>query len=139
MRSTNRLSTRTETSDRAWAAAPRGAAARIHAHLLAIGPSTVDEVMRDLDISHQTASASVNNLMRRGWVSDMGLRAMTRARREAIVWVAHRERLQTLREDRPTRRQLEQRIETALLCNDIDTMRAVLRGKAPTCTTLGNG
>lgn len=49
--------------------------------------STVDEVETALGLSHQTASARVNQLRNDGWVKDSGGRRPTRTGTKAIVWV----------------------------------------------------
>jgi hypothetical protein len=112
VRSTARLSTRTETSDSAYAVAPSGAAARCLAEILS-RPRSVDELMVDLRMSHSTCSAAVNRLMRLGWVYDAGVRTKTRAGRTAIVWMPQDPPI-PLREALPTRMELARRIKRAI-------------------------
>jgi len=112
MRSTERLSTRLDTSDEAFSAAPKGAAESI-LNALRQRPRCVDELMHDLELSHSTCSSTVNKLMRSGWIHDVGIRAMTRSGRMAVVWMA-RERPEPISEQRPTRAMLEHRVTKAL-------------------------
>lgn len=132
MRSTENLSTRTETSDAAFAAAPKGAAARLLAALRE-QPRTVDELMVDLNMGHSTCSSGINRLMRLGWVVDCGLRAVTRSGRVAIVWRAL-DHPQPIIRLRPTRRALAARIDCALTLIEENGSMAdiefVLRGLA---------
>ena len=116
MRQTDSLATRQQTSDHAFAAAPKGAAAEgleaIHAR-----PRCVDELMVDLGMSHSTCSARVNQLMRDHWIFDSGMRTITRSGRTAIIWQASGRpptRSESMRSYRPTRAELEERIERAL-------------------------
>ena len=48
--------------------------------------ATCDEIEARLDLRHQTASARVNELYRRGFIQDLGFRRRTRGGRNAIVW-----------------------------------------------------
>lgn len=50
--------------------------------------ATCDEVEVILDLSHQTASATINGLMRVKTIRDSGNRRLTRLGRWAKVWVA---------------------------------------------------
>lgn len=112
MRPTENQSTRTDTSDAAFARIPRGAATLCLAALRET-PRTVDELMLDLGLSHSTCSAAVNKLKRLGWVYDAGYRAVTRSEREAIVWLP-RDQPIPIEQSHPTRRQLAERIERAI-------------------------
>lgn len=85
MRSTERLATRTDTSDSSFDLAPRGVRARV-LEAIRQRPRSVDELMHDLCLSHSTCSAAVNHLMRRNLVMDLGVRTTTRSGRTAIVW-----------------------------------------------------
>jgi len=109
MAMTDRLATRTDTSDAAFTAAPGGAAA-LCLSALRERPRSVDELMVDLRISHSTCSAAVNKLMREGWVYDAGIRTRTRSGRNAIVWMTN-ERPKPIKDERPTRSQLAQQVE----------------------------
>ena len=112
MRDTERLATRTETSDEAHAAVPNGAAARVLEAIRAM-PRSTDELMTDLGMPHTTCSARVNQLMRSGHIADRGVRTMTRSNRKAIVWFATANPA-PLEVERPTRAQLEDRIIRAI-------------------------
>lgn len=131
MRSTARLSTRTETSDAAHAAAPNGAAARVLEAIRAM-PRSTDELMTDLGMPHTTCSARVNQLMRSGHIADRGVRTMTRANRKAIVWFATNTPA-PLEVERPTRAQLEDRIIRAIgainQCEFDAVVLRILRGE----------
>jgi hypothetical protein len=52
------------------------------------GGLTCDEVEQLLVLSHQTASARLNELAGASVIVDSGTRRLTRSRRKAIVWVA---------------------------------------------------
>lgn len=84
-RSTARQRTRFATSDEAFRSAPSGVAARIVDSLRTAGPATCDEIEQRLALTHQTASATVNALMRAGTVVADGSRE-TRSGRRARVW-----------------------------------------------------
>ena len=47
-----------------------------------------DEIEKCLSLKHQTASARITSLRKKGLIIDGGERRMTRSRRDAIVWVA---------------------------------------------------
>lgn len=47
---------------------------------------TCDEIEQDLGLSHQTASARINELMGLSLITDRGQRRPTRSGRKAIVW-----------------------------------------------------
>lgn len=112
MRSTENQSTRTDTSDEAFARIPEGAATLCLAALRK-EPCTVDDLMLDLRLSHSTCSAAVNKLKRLGWVYDSGYRSITRSDRLAIVWMT-RDVPIPIHRSHPTRRQLAERIERAI-------------------------
>ena len=112
MRSTARLSTRTETSDAAHAAAPNGAAARV-LEAIRLMPRCTDELMVDLGMPHTTCSARVNQLMRSGHIIDSGTRTITRSGRTAIVWFATHNP-EPLGPARSTRAELEHRIQRSI-------------------------
>lgn len=112
MRTTERHSTHHETSDKAFAAAPKGAAAEILGFLWN-SPSTCDAVMQELSMSHSTCSSGINKLMRTGWIIDTGIRRKTRSGRLAIVWFPSRTP-QPIEDDRPTRAQLAEQNEILL-------------------------
>jgi DNA-binding transcriptional ArsR family regulator len=124
MRATERLSTRLDTSDAAFAAAPKGAAGTILAALRE-RPRCVDELMHDLEMSHSTCSSAVNRLMRAGFVEDVGIRAMTRNGRSAAVWLPT-QRPVPIADDRPTRAMLEERINKAISAIDFKFPPAVI-------------
>ena len=111
-RATERQATRTATADAAYAAMPRGMKGEVLAALRE-QPRSVDELMMDLRMSHQSCSASVNRLMRDGWVWDAGVRTVTRAGRSAIVWHV-RDTPQPIRSAAPTRAELQERIDAAV-------------------------
>lgn len=83
-RATARQATRWDTQDAAYAARPNGVAARI-LESLRDAPATCDEIQQRLDMTHQTASATINALMRAGSIRANGSRP-TRSGRAARVW-----------------------------------------------------
>jgi hypothetical protein len=85
-RQTANQRTRWATSDAAYALAAPGVAGRILDSLRA-SPATCDEIETRLNLTHQTASASINGLMRHGAIVASGAR-LTRSGRAARVWVA---------------------------------------------------
>jgi predicted transcriptional regulator len=135
MRQTENQSTRQETSDDALASIS-GTIAREVYRAIRDQPRTVDELMRDMGLTHSTCSARVNQLMRAGWIRDSGDRRFTRSLRDAIVWVACEQQLE--RDDRPgpTRAEMHRRIMAALAVSESSTDRsesleriaAILRG-----------
>ena len=50
--------------------------------------ATCDEIEVELNLIHQTASARVNELAKRGMIVDRGYRRPTRSGRRATVWEA---------------------------------------------------
>jgi len=130
MRITESLSTRHETSDEAFARTPSGVRARL-LEAIRERPRTVDELMQDLHLTHSTASAAVNALMRMGLVQDLGVRAPTRSGRTAIVWepsLASRGFAAP-----PTRQELQERIDRACAMlrvhGGMDSVLDVLEGR----------
>lgn len=65
---------------------------RVLAALRKAGDSglTDDELEEKLQMTHQSASARRNGLMRKGLVCDGGKLRLTRSRRKAVVWVVGR-------------------------------------------------
>lgn len=65
-------------------------AERVLAHLVEVGDdgATCDEVEQALELSHQTASARLRELVLKGRAEDSGQRRTTRSGRKAAVWVA---------------------------------------------------
>lgn len=53
----------------------------------AAGGLTCDEIEIRLELTHQTCSPRVNELMRSGRIRDSGVRRKTRGGRNAAVWV----------------------------------------------------
>lgn len=84
-RETANQRTRWATSDTAYALAAPGVAGRI-LDSLRVSPATCDEIEARLNLTHQTASASINGLMRHGAIVASGARP-TRSGRAARVWV----------------------------------------------------
>lgn len=132
-RTTERQSTRRETSDEAWEDSPLTDMRSTILALMRERPRTCDEIM-ELGHSHQTASATINWLMRHGLIVDSGERRRTRANRNAIVW-AHSNTPRPILRERPTRRELERRIEAAIDTidrnhADLTYLRRLLTGEA---------
>lgn len=80
------------TSEQALASVS-GNAAQMRVRVLAeikrhLGGLTCDDVEKQLDMRHQTASARVNELMMDGSIIDSGLQRPTRSGANAIVWLA---------------------------------------------------
>lgn len=89
------LSTRGETSnnttDTANAAAASlgdvaGLAMTCFNEIVVAGGLTTDQLEVVLNRPHQTVSARVYDLARKGWIVDSGLKRKTRSGRQAIVW-----------------------------------------------------
>lgn len=131
-RRTERQSTRRDTSDEALEDAPL---TETRAEILALireAPRTCDEVIA-LGYTHQSASATINWLMRHGHIVDSGERRKTVANRRAIVW-RYEANPRPIMRDRPTRRELEERITAALEVidrnhSDLTHLRRVLTGE----------
>ena len=49
--------------------------------------ATCEEIETRLNIKHQTASARINDLIKKGLVHDSSFRRKTKSGRNAIVWV----------------------------------------------------
>lgn len=111
-RPTERQSTRRDTQDEAYRQADVSAKREFMRGLIAERPRTCDEIVA-LGFAHQSASAAINWLMRKGHIVDSGERRKTRMGRRAIVWRVTEEGTPAPR-PRPTRRELERRIEQAL-------------------------
>lgn len=91
-RSTPGQRTRWDTQDEAWLhAKPRQStiAAKVLAAIEDCA-STCDELEQRLGLTHQTCSATVNDLMRRKLIVSCGYRK-TRSNRSARVWCAAKE------------------------------------------------
>lgn len=131
-RRTERQSTRRDTSDRAAEDAPL---TDTRAEILALFrsyPRTCDEVIA-LGYTHQSASATINWLMRHGHIVDSGERRRTVANRSAIVW-RYEPNPRPIMRERPTRRELERRIEAAVEVidrnhGDMTHLRRILTGE----------
>lgn len=131
VRSTERQSTRRETSDDAYKKAPLTNHRLIILNLFEKRDLTCDEVIA-LGFSHQSASATINALMRDGYLVDSGERRLTQSGRKAIVWKRCTEP-KPIRRQSPTRRELEDRIRNALCFIDsnypfLTDLRSVLTG-----------
>jgi hypothetical protein len=128
-RKTERQSTRRSTSDEAHRSADVSATRQVMLNLISQRPRTCDEIVA-LGFAHQSASAAINWLMRQGNIVPSGEKRKTRMGRRAIVW-RHEENPQPLVRTRPTRRELEQRIDAAILHKGADAVLvAILRGEA---------
>lgn len=94
---------------------------------------TCDEVMQFTGLPHQTASATMNWLMRHGHIIDTQQRRKTRMDRMAIVW-RYEANPVPLKRTRPTRRELEKRIDAAIETidrnhGDLTYLRRLLNGE----------
>lgn len=105
--------TRRETSDEAHDGAAMSATREAVLDAIRRRPSTSDEMIADGLGEHQSVSATVNWLFREGHVIDSGERRRTRSNRSAIVWRAVDAPV-PIREARPTRRELQRRIDAAI-------------------------
>lgn len=83
-RATPRQATRWETQDAAYAARD-GTQVETVRMAIAAAPGTCDEIEQRLGMTHQSASAAINKLMRCGIVRANGTRP-TRSGRSARVW-----------------------------------------------------
>lgn len=131
-RATERQSTRRDTSDDACDG-PMTEMRSVILGLFRERARTADEVI-GLGYTHQSASATINWLMRHGHIVDSGERRRTQSGRNAIVWSWCDEPRPIMRE-RPTRRELERRITAALQVidanhADLTYLRRVLTGEA---------
>jgi hypothetical protein len=111
-RPTERQSTRRDTQDDAYRKSDVSAKRIFMRGLIAERPRTCDEIV-SLGFAHQSASAAINWLMRKGMIVDSGERRKTRMGRRAIVWRMTEEGTPAPR-PRPTRRELARRIDRAL-------------------------
>jgi hypothetical protein len=84
-RATARQATRWDVQDAAYAAREGTQVARVR-DAIANLPSTCDEIEQRLEMTHQSASAAINKLMRCGVIRAHGQRP-TRSGRMARVWV----------------------------------------------------
>ena len=85
-RSTARQRTRWATQDEAYASRDGTQAAAI-LESIRQSPATCDEIEQRLEMTHQSASAAINQLMRAGAIVANGSRK-TRSGRSARVWEA---------------------------------------------------
>ena len=112
-RETERQATRQTTSDEAYRLAEESSGVRdVILDLFKRRPMTCDEVVQ-MGFAHQSASAAINWLMRKGHIVDSGQRRRTSMGRHAIVW-RYEPNPVPLTRTRPTRRELERRINVAL-------------------------
>jgi hypothetical protein len=128
-RPTARQSTRRATSDEAYESSELSANRAKIATLIMECPRTCDEIV-SMGYAHQSASASINWLMRRGLIVPTGETRTTRMGRRAIVW-RHEPNPHPISTLRPTRSELERRISAALFhIGDTDeTLYAILTGE----------
>lgn len=133
-RPTDDQSTRRDTSDDAYRKAKRLEARNTILRTIREAEMTCDEVMQVTGFPHQTASATMNWLMRNGHIIDSRQRRKTRMDRLAIVW-RYEPNPVPLRRTRPTRRELEDRIKAAVAEIDANFgsmthLRRILTGEA---------
>ncbi len=131
-RPTDDQSTRRDTSDDAFARAALSEQREALLRAIRRSPKTCDEIMA-LGWAHQSASAGINWLMRKGYIVDSGQRRMTRMDRKAIVWAASDNPV-PIERTRPTRRELETRIKFAIEVinrnhSDLTFLRRILNGE----------
>jgi hypothetical protein len=131
-RPTDDQSTRRDTSDKAFARADLSEQREALLRAIKRTPRTCDEIM-SLGWAHQSASAGINWLMRQGHIVDSGIRRKTSMGRKAIVW-RYEPNPVPLKRTRPTRRELEMRIETAVKTidrnhSDMTYLRHILTGE----------
>lgn len=110
-RQTENQETRRDTSDEAFRLAMTERRAEILA-LIKKRAMTCDEI-ESIGYAHQSASASINWLMRKGHVVDTGERRKTIHGRPAIVW-RYEPNPQPFTSVRLTRKELQSRIDAAL-------------------------
>lgn len=108
-RPTERQSTRRETSDDAHRTALLSEQRGLLLYIIKQRPRTCDEIVVS-GWAHQSASAGINWLMRQGHIVDSRERRKTSMGRRAIVWRYEPNPVPLIRL-RPTRRELERRIE----------------------------
>ena len=131
-RPTDDQSTRRDSSDNAFARAALSEQREALLRAIRRSPRTCDEIMA-LGWAHQSASAGINWLMRKGYIVDSGQRRQTRMNRAAIVW-AVADTPVPIERARPTRKQLEVRIELAIAAidrnfSDLTHLRRILTGE----------
>ena len=131
-RPTEDQSTRRDTSDAAYARAALSEQREALLRAIKRTPRTCDEIM-SLGWAHQSASAGINWLMRQGHIVDSGERRKTSMGRKAIVW-KYEPNPVPLKRTRPTRRDLEKRIASAIETldrnhGDLKHLRQILTGE----------
>lgn len=131
-RPTEDQSTRRETSDAAYARAALSEQREALLRAIKRTPRTCDEIM-SLGWAHQSASAGINWLMRQGHIVDSGERRKTSMGRKAIVW-RYEPNPVPIKRTRPTRRELEKRIASAIETidrnhGDLTHLRRILTGE----------
>lgn len=131
-RPTEHQSTRRDTSDDAYARAALSEQREALLRAIKRSPRTCDEIM-SLGWAHQSASAGINWLMRHGHIVDSGERRKTSMGRSAIVW-RYEPNPVPLKRTRPTRRELEKRIASAIETldrnhGDLTHLRRILTGE----------
>lgn len=132
-RPTDDQSTRRDTSDEAYRKAARLEARNTILREIRRADLTCDEVMQFTAFPHQTASATMNWLMRHGHIVDSKQRRKTRMDRWAIVW-RYEPNPVPIKRTRPTRRELEKRIASAIETldrnhGDLTHLRRILTGE----------
>lgn len=65
---------------------------KIYEFLYVNGGRTCDELERELNMSHQTCSASITGLKKEQAIMDSGEKRKTRTGRNAIVWIQYKSR-----------------------------------------------
>lgn len=129
-RTTEKQSTRQETSDEAYCAAELSDLRMAMLMRISERPSTCDEIMES-GWSHQSASATINWLMRKGLIVNSGEKRLTSAGRRAIVWKRATVPV-PIEGTRPTRAQLQARIDRCLAAIATATrsqIKEILEGK----------
>jgi len=129
-RTTEQQSTRRDTSDEAYCAAELSDLRMALLMRISERPSTCDEIMES-GWSHQSASATINWLMRKGLIVDSGEKRLTSAGRRAIVWRRATNPV-PIESTRPTRAQLQARIDrclAAITTASRSEIKAILEGK----------
>ena len=70
---------------------------RIVDYLWDAGIDTCDNIEHQLSLSHQTCSACIRGLVKRGVLEDSGLKSLTRSGRKAIMWQINEECYESIR------------------------------------------
>ena len=65
---------------------------KVYEHILLNGGRTCDECERELNMSHQTCSATITGLKKEQSIQDSKVRRKTRTGRNAIVWEKFQQR-----------------------------------------------